>query len=1085
MSDITPAKAQVQMTKTIHSNSGNIKGGEFTFHMYSNGQLVGTTTNDAAGNIIFPPVTITSVGEMDYQVIEVPDYPPKPGWIYDTHQCTAHISTSYDAATNSLVSKVTYSPAVLPNFVNTYYLPEAPVTIQNKVITHGKNANAGQFKFDIVDADGNVIGQASNDADGNIVFPEMNLTGGEYDYKIIAPSDGNGWTFDKKEIPVHVSVAVSGAVATPTVTYPADPNFNATYKPNPANTGNLGAPHSAKVVSGGTLNAGQFTFGLYNESGELVSTATNGADGVVFFPPMSFDKTGVFDYTIKEISPSGGGWTSDTRSFIYRATVTDNGSGQLSIADTYPLGSPRFMNLYRAAPAVTTAAQTPKAVKIVTGGTLSDGQFNFGVYDEQGNLLENAVNDAAGNVTFAPLSFSRAGVYNYTVRESTPDGAGYTTDKTSYPYKITVTDDGNGHLVAVTDPENPNFSFNNTYTTAGSESILAYKTLKGLLDGQTPPEFSFTLKDKAGNIVKTAVNKDGTIDFGPHTFTEQGDYEYTVNEVTPLPAGWSSDKTSYRVIVHMEDDGAGNLIASVTYPDSGSAPNFVNTYASRPANVGNVITNNPSKQNPTKTTIGNTKPVQDSYFVFYLYDDKGNLAAIGFSDPNGKIRFPIFFSSKLGTSNYTMKEINIDDRGWTTDRSEFPVEVTVTDNGQGLRFAEVSYPGGTPNFTNTYKAADAEADIDAKVIGHGNFVSDGQFEFDVVDSNGNIVGKAKNDAAGNIVFPELTLPDGEYDYKILAPADGGGWRFDVTSLPVHVHVYDNGNGTSTADVTYPAGNVFNPSYPPAPANAGTAITNNPSGEIPSKSSAGFPVSPDQFMFGIYDSENTLVAVGFNGADGNIRFPNFLINTPGDFEYTMKEITVDGNGWITDKHSFPVKISVTDPGTGSLSAAVSYPSGTPRFINNYIVPAGISVYPAAHKTVEGAKLAAGGFSFGLFDESGEQVSTAVNDENGDIVFPALPVSEPGVYRYKIRELAVSGGGWEIDSTIHSVTVTVTENGEYQLSADITYDGADTRPEFINTYHKTPDEPCCCCDCCGECCCENSCDCCIEHNLTGNY
>jgi pilin isopeptide linkage protein len=1063
MSNITPAKAQVQMTKTINTNSANITGGEFTFHMYSNGQLIGTTTNDAAGNIIFPPVTVTSVGEMDYQVFEVPDYPPKPGWIYDSHQCTAHVSTTYDAATNSLVSKVTYAPAVSPNFVNTYYLPEAPVTIQDKVITHGKNANPGQFKFDIVDDKGNVIGQASNDADGNIVFPEMNLTGGDYDFKIIPPADGDGWTFDKKEIPVHVNVAVNGDVGTPTITYPADPDFNATYKAKPATTGNLGAPHSAKVVSGGTLSAGQFTFGLYDPSGALVATATNGADGVVFFPPMSFDTPGVFDYTIKEISPGGNGWTSDTRSFIYRATVTDNGSGQLSIADTYPTGSPRFMNIYRAEPAVTSPEQTPKAVKTVTGGTLSSGQFSFGIYDEQGNLIENAANDENGNVTFPQLSFSSAGEYNYTVRESTPDGAGYTTDKTSYPYKITVTDGGNGQLTAVTEPENPNFSFNNTYTSAGSESVLAYKTLKGLPDGQTPPEFSFVLKDKDGNVAATAVSKDGTIDFGPHTFTEAGDYEYTVNESEPLPAGWTSDKKSYRVIIHMEDDGKGNLIASVTYPDSGAAPNFVNTYTSRPANVGNVITNNPSKQNPTKTTIGNTKPVQDSYFVFYLYDDKGNLAAIGFSDPNGKIRFPIFFSSKLGESHYTMKEINVDDRGWTTDRSEFPVTVNVTDNGQGLRLAEVTYPGGTPNFVNTYKAADGEADITGKVIGHGNVVTDGQFEFDVVDSNGNVVGKAKNDAAGNIVFPELTLPDGEYDYKILAPADGGGWRFDVPSLPVHVHVIDNGFGKSDTQVTYPAGNVFNPSYPPAPANVGEVITGNPSGEIPSKSAAGFPVSPDEFMFGIYDSENRLLAVGFNGADGNIHFPNFYVDTPGEFDYTIKELTVDGNGYTTDKRIFPVKVNVTDPGTGSLTAEVTYPGGTPRFVNNRTHPEGISVYPGAHKTVNGAQIAAGGFTFGLFDESGNQIATAENDADGNIVFPALPMNDTGVYHYEMRELAVSGGGWTVDTSVHSVTVTVTENGENGLVADITYDGGTAIPEFVNTY-KEPEPECCCCDCC---------------------
>ncbi|MDR0992130.1 MAG: hypothetical protein LBL87_04430 [Ruminococcus sp.] len=1067
----TAAQAIVQMTKTVHSNSGSVTGGEFTFHMYSNGQLVGTATNDAQGNIIFPPVTINSVGEMDYQVLEVPDFPPKPGWTYDSHQCTAHISTTVDPATGALVSKVTYSPAQSPNFVNTYYKPEVPVTIKNKVITHGKNASEGQFTFDIVDGNGNVVGQAHNDSDGNIVFPEMNLTAGDYDYKIIAPPNGDGWTFDKTEVPVKVHITDNGG-DTPTlsVTYPADPNFNAAYKPNAASTGDLGAPHAAKVVSGsGQLFAGQFTFGLYNKDGELVATATNNADGTVFFPAMSYDSTGEYDYTIKETSGSGGGWTTDTRSYPYRVTVTDNGEGQLIAADSYPNGTPRFANVYSPAPAVTDASDTPRGAKSVVGGSLTDGQFTFGIYDEQGNLVESAVNDASGNVTFPSLTFSRTGVYNYTVKESTPDGAGYTTDKTVYSYKVTVTDDGAGHLTAEAEPKNPLYSFTNTYTTAGSESILAYKSLKGLPEGQTPPDFSFTLTDKDGQTVKTAVSKDGTIDFGTLSFTEPGDYDYTVSETTPLPAGWTSEKASYRVTVHMEDDGKGNLIASVSYPDSGSSPVFVNTYTSRAANVGNVITNNPSGANPIKTMTGNTKPVKDSYFNFGLYDANNNLVAIGFSDPAGKIRFPIFFVSKLGQSDYTMKEINVDDRGWTTDRTEYPVTVNVTDNGQGLRLASVTYPSGTPNFKNTYKTGDGTADIEGKVIGHGNTVSDGQFEFDVVDSGGNIVGKAKNDQNGNIVFPALTLPDGEYDFKIVAPADGGGWRFDVPSLPVHVHISDNGDGTSSTDVTYPAGSVFNPSYPPAPANVGAVITENPSGEIPKKSSAGYPTSIDQFMFGLYDSENRLLAVGYNGSGGNIRFPLFLVTMPGNYTYTMKEITVDGNGWTTDKRSFPVSVSVTDSGHGALQAAVSYPAGTPIFINNYNVPEGISVYPRAHKTVNGTELAEGGFSFGLYDEGGNLIETAENDSNGDIIFPALAMDTPGVYHYEIRETAVSGGGWEIDGSVHKVTVTVTENGDYQLSADIEYDGGTAVPEFVNTYHQS--EPVCpCCGCCPCCCCQ---------------
>jgi pilin isopeptide linkage protein len=1048
-----PAEAQIQMTKTIRSNSETIKDGEFTFNMYSNGQLIATAKNDAQGNIIFPPVLINNVGQMDYEVFEVPDYPPKPGWIYDSHQCTAHVSVSEDPVTHELVAQVTYSPAVSPNFVNTYYNPETPVNIADKVIGHGKNISSGEFTFNIVDSNGNVIGQAHNDSEGNIVFPTLNLTGGDYDYKIVPPPDGNGWTFDKPEIPVHVHVADNGdGTAAPVITYPADPDFNATYKASPASTGDLGAPHAAKIVRGGSLSAGQFKFGLYDKDGKLVSESVNNDAGEVFFPSLTFDTTGVNDYTIKEITGDGGGWTADTRSFPYRVTVTDNGMGQLVAADSYPNGTPRFINQYRPAPASTAGSQTPVAVKTVTGIGIENGTFSFGIYDEKGSLVESAANDASGNVAFPPLTFTAPGVYHYTVKESTPDGGGYITDKNSYPLTVTVTDDGNGHLVVNTDPPEPRYSFHNVYSTAGSESILAYKTLKGWQSNQVPPSFNFVLKNDKGEVVKTVQDKDGLIDFGEHIFTEPGDYEYTVTETEPLPAGWTSDKESYRVIVHMEDDGKGNLIASVTYPDSVSAPKFTNTYASRPANAGNVITNNPSGQNPKKTMIGNTKPVVDSYFNFGLYDDEGNLVAIGFSDPDGKIRVPIFMTSKLGTTHYTMKEINVDDRGWTTDRSTFPVDVTVTDNGQGLKLAQVTYPNGTPDFINTYKADDGEADIKAIVIGHGNSIKGGQFEFDVLDKDGNVVGKAVNDADGNIIFPTLTLPDGDYDYTIKAPADGKGWRFDVPSLPVHVHVSDNGDGTSNTVVSYPAGSAFNPVYPPPPVNVGNVISDNPSGENPQKSASGREVKADQFMFGLYDSTGRLVAVGFNTASGGIRFPLFYSNTLGETDYTMKEITVDGNGFYTDKRSYPVKVNITDTGEGALHADVTYPNGTPVFINTPKYPDRISVSFSAFKKVNGAAIAKNGFTFGLYDDSGKLIANASNDENGNITFPAVIYSEAGVYHYTIKETVTAGGGWEVDESVHDITVTVSETPDDKLVASVSYDGGAKLPTFVNTYQS---------------------------------
>jgi pilin isopeptide linkage protein len=1040
-------QAQIQATKQSQSNVSGTMVGHYTFNLITNGQIVGTAVSDDQGNIIFPPVTIDRAEEMDYIMVEVPDNPPKPGWSYDTHQCIAHVSTTIDPITGLLTAKVTYNPQQSPNFRNGYTCEEASVGIKSQVIGHGKTPADGAFEFDLVDGNGNVVGHAHNDANGNIVFPDMNLAAGDYDYKIIAPPDGNGWAFDKKEIPVHVHVTDNkDGTSTPVITYPADPNFNATYTPAPAKQKIV----AHKVLIGWALPTKSdqvFTFVLKDAQGNVIKRI-QAADGDIDFGEIDLTQAGAHGYTISEEGTDGGGWTLDKNAHPLTVTVTDDGQGQLtSSVDT----APTLRNIYLPTPASTGLDGAPKAMKAVSGGSpLKAGQFTFGIFDDQGNLISTGSNDAAGNILFPAGTFRRAGTYRYTIRETTPDGGGYVTDKASYPYQVVVTDDGHGQLHADITQPTPMPIFTNTYTEAGSQPILAYKSLQGWTSDQDAPTFTFTLKDSQGQVIKTVQSSAGTLDFGTLQFTQPGDYDYTVNEELPLPAGWSTPVSAYRVRVHMEDAGGGKLIATVTYPDGNTSPQFVNTYAATPANVGSVIGNNPSGQNPTKTLTGGHAPLKASQFRFGLYDANGNLVSLGFNDANGRIRFPVFFVSRLGESNYTMREVNQDGKGIITDKTSYPVKVTVTDNGQGQHVAAVSYPGGTPAFHNHYQADDASATIDAKVIGNGKTPDAGSFEFDVVDSDGQVVGKATNDANGDIVFPALSLPEGDHDFTILAPPDGKGWTFDVPSLPVHIHVDDNGDGTSTPTITYPGGDVFNPTYTTTPANIGSIITHNPSGQNPVKTSFGAPLNNDEFSFGLYDADGRLAAVGFNDADGNIRFPTFFGSTPGDALYTMKELTLNGNGWTTDERSYPVHVAISDDGSGQMVAAVTYPEGTPTFLNYYNSPASQSI--VAHKTIQGWNFAEKQFDFTLKDENGQVVKT-VQNAGGVIDFGQIEYTEPGTYTYTIEEDSTEAPGWRTDSTRYRLVVTVVPDGHGHLVATVSYPDGD-KPVFENVYTAEP-------------------------------
>ena len=71
------------------------------------------------------------------------------------------------------------------------------------------------------------------------------------------------------------------------------------------------------------------------------------------------------------------------------------------------------------------------------------------------------------------------------------------------------------------------------------------------------------------------------------------------------------------------------------------------------------------------------------------------------------------------------------------------------------------------------------------------------------------------------------------------------------------------------------------------------------------------------------------------------------------------------------------------------------------------------------------------------ESCTGVSEAFNDGNGLITFPQLTYEAPGTYQYQIREVKGNSLNMTYDSTVYTVTVKVTDNGEGRLVATVSY------------------------------------------------
>ena len=106
-----------------------------------------------------------------------------------------------------------------------------------------------------------------------------------------------------------------------------------------------------------------------------------------------------------------------------------------------------------------------------------------------------------------------------------------------------------------------------------------------------------------------------------------------------------------------------------------------------------------------------------------------------------------------------------------------------------------------------------------------------------------------------------------------------------------------------------------------------------------------------------------------------------------------------------------------------------------------------------KKLEGRALKAGEFTFQLL-EGNEVVSKGTNDADGNVTFNAVTYTSAdlGEHNYKVREVAgEADNGVTYDTSEHTVTVNVTDNGDGTLSAKASSDGA---IEFKNSYAADP-------------------------------
>ena len=580
---------------------------------------------------------------------------------------------------------------------NTYEVPKTKVTA-NKVWTGGTDSVRPSLFFKLYRTLEGGTEEAVTDADQK----EVPKTDGAVEWSDLPATDQNGvtYTYSVKE------VDKDGNPVTTVDGYTSEQTAGLTVTNKYAVKPTSASLEVTKKLTGRELKADEFEFTLTDQVGN-VETAKNDANGKVKFKELTFDEAGTYTYTIKEVK--GGttekGITYDSKTVTAKVTVTDDGKGNLTAVVDYSSdasdGSVIFTNTYSTSKAKAALEVTKK----LTGRELKADEFEFVLKnDADGSELQKVKNTADGKVTFAPIEYTKAGTYNYTIVET---NAGQTIDGVTYDnleVKVTVevTDDGEGKLHAnVTYPADK--EFNNSYGTSKAKAAL--EVTKKLTGRELKAdEFEFTLTDQDGNVKETVKNdKDGNVKFSELEFDKAGTYTYKIAEKAGTATGIQYDTKTITATVTVADNGKGVLEATVAYDGEKV---FENTYT--PAGA-------------TSVTLGakkvlEGKALEAGKYSFELKKEDGSVVETVKNAADGTVTFsPISYDeSQVGTHKYTISEVVGSEAGITYDKTVQEVEVTVEKVSATELKATASKEAKDLVFTNKYTPAKTSVSVTKK-----------------------------------------------------------------------------------------------------------------------------------------------------------------------------------------------------------------------------------------------------------------------------------------------------------------------------------------------------------------------------------
>ena len=504
-----PATDNPTAMKKMTSSKGNkytLKGGDFNFTLHQQSAPANvrnedqTKRNDQQGNIRFDQLSFPLVGTYVYTMTEQDT--TIPGATKDGTVATiTYVVKDVDHTGKLTVVSKTVTPTTGANgknitFTNHYspknvgYSISGVKNIVNTDTATSRTPQDGEFKFQL-----NAV--SAHDMDGNTIsVNDMPMPAGNQNGTQTVSNKGTGFTFgqmvytmpglytyhvkelagtDKtidystQEYDVTVTVTDHDGALTATADRQTnDIRFDNTYTPTPVSV----RLEAAKHLTGRDLNDNEFTAELKDSNGNQLqakqftrvprntqsdkATAREG-DGTLEFDKLTFDKTGVYTYTVDEQDGTLGGVTYDTTSHTVTITVTeDSKSHKLVASVAYSNGkagekSILFQNTYQPEDVLVELS----AKKNLTGRELQASEFEFELVNDKGNVIDSEKNDKQGNIQFKPLTYSRdndgvddCGEYRYVIREKNTGEKNVTYDKTEHHVTVTVSDNMQGNLTA-------------------------------------------------------------------------------------------------------------------------------------------------------------------------------------------------------------------------------------------------------------------------------------------------------------------------------------------------------------------------------------------------------------------------------------------------------------------------------------------------------------------------------------------------------------------------------------------------------------------------------------------------------------